>query len=248
MSILTIRSLSGLSGDMILAGLLCLTKISAEDLEKLIAGLNLPIPSDCVRLETRSINHISGFGCQVNLPHEHSHRTFKDISQIILSSNLEPEAQALALRTFKLLAQAEGRVHNRSEEDVNFHEVGALDSILDICLGAALLTKLNPSQVVCSPLPLADGSINCAHGIIPAPAPAVLQLLSGVQVCGFKGVDASGSAETVTPTAIAILKSIPVRFDLWPPMLIQEQALVYGSRVFNHVANGAIFAYGQATN
>ncbi len=125
-------------------------------------------------------------------------------------------------------------MHEKRPEDIHFHEVGALDSILDICLTCELFTRLAPSRFVVSSLPIADGSVVCAHGVIPVPAPAVLELLEGIPVRPFPA-----EGETVTPTAAA-------HFGPWPAMLVRKTALVYGTRVFPNVPNGAVFACGTA--
>lgn len=243
--VLTIRALSGLSGDIILCGLAQMTKSSNQDLNDLIQDIKLtilgPRTKDDFYIEIieKTVNTISGYHAKVNIPHEHAHRTLADILTIIDKSNLDQNAKTLAQKAFSILGKAEAQVHGKSEENVTFHEVGALDSILDICLACALFAKLNPQKTVCSPLPLADGSVYCAHGLIPTPAPAVLKLLEGVPVCQF-----GANGETITPTAIALLKAFGVEFSLWPSMVIENQALIYGTKTFKGVANGAIWAYG----
>jgi uncharacterized protein (DUF111 family) len=98
---------------------------------------------------------------------------------------------------------------------------------------------LAPERFICSPLPLADGAIHCAHGCIPAPAPAVLRLLDGVPVCGFKG-----EGETVTPTALALLKALGATFGPWPEFTVQKTLISYGEKIFPNLPNGAIWALG----
>lgn len=261
--VLTVRALSGLSGDMMLAGLgrLVLDRLVPDeeggaDVEarsialfdgvlQQLASPALPDFTGRVRLERRFVRNVAGWGCRIDLPAEdggHAHRTFADIAALIEASRLEPEAARLALAAFTLLAGAEGRVHGISPAEVRFHEVGALDSILDICLACALFVRLAPARFICSPLPMGDGQIHCAHGWIPAPAPAVLELLPGVPVHAF-----AGRGETVTPTAIALLKTLGAEFGPWPSMTVRERALVYGTHVFDDVCNGAIWASGPAT-
>ncbi len=239
-SVLTVRAFSGLSGDIMLTGLARMNRTSQEELNALVTSLRLPIPEHAVRLEQRHVCSVAGWGCSITLPHEHAHRTLTNILDIIEASALTPHAAALARGTFTLLAEAEGAVHNTKAEDVTFHEVGALDSILDICLVCALFDRLAPDTFICSPLPLADGGVHCAHGWLPTPAPAVLALLENVPVCGF-----AGSGETVTPTAIALLKALGAQFNRWPAMTITQQALVYGTRVFANAPNGSIWAFGN---
>lgn len=238
-SVLTIRAHSGLSGDIFLAGLLCMTGTSPQELETCLASI-MPELAGCVRLVRKEVNHVGGWHAQVTLPHQHEHRTLADILGIITGCTMSEKGKELASKTFTLLARAEAAVHGRSPEEVHFHEVGALDSILDICLSCELFLSLSPSRFIVSPLPMADGFVHCAHGIIPVPAPAVLELMEGVSVRPFPG-----QGETVTPTAMALLKTLEARFGPWPAINIERKALVYGSRVFKDAPNGVIFAYGR---
>ena len=241
--ILTVRALSGLSGDIILCGLACMTKTTSAELHELIAALKIPALSKCVDILEKSVNEISGFHAKVTLAHEHAHRKLSDIIEIIDKSELTQNAKDLSKQTFTILGKAEAKVHGKEEADVTFHEVGALDSILDICIACALFDKLKPAHFVCSALPIADGSIFCAHGHIPSPAPAVLELLENVPVCAF-----AGTGETVTPTAIALLKALGASFDLWPSMTIERKCIAYGTKKFPDVANGSIWAWGKSHN
>lgn len=236
--ILVIRPSSGLSGDMLLAGLARMAGLQTAELAELAAGIGLP--AGCVTLERRAVNAVSGWGCRVELPREAAHRSMADIRSLIAGSGLSAAAAGLAEATFTLLAEAEGRIHDLPTEQVTFHEVGALDSILDICLSCLLFDRLSPDALICGPLPLCDGSIRCSHGVLPAPAPAVLDLLAGVPVRGI-----ASEGETVTPTAIALLKGLGAAFGAWPEMTVKRTALVYGSRILPGVANGALFALGQ---
>lgn len=236
--VLTIRTHSGLSGDMFLAGLLRMTDLTEAERNAHLAAI-LPELTGTVRLVRRQVNHIGGWHAEVALPHQHEHRSLADIAALIAGSGMDHAAKRLATATFALLAEAEAAVHEKKPEDVQFHEVGALDSILDICMTCELFVSLRPARFVVSPLPLADGDVACAHGIIPVPAPAVLELLRGVPVRPF-----AGTGETVTPTAIALLRSLGADFGPWPAMKVEKTALVYGTRVFPQVANGAVFALG----
>ncbi|MDR0828076.1 MAG: LarC family nickel insertion protein [Desulfovibrio sp.] len=286
--ILTVRAVSGLSGDMLLGGLASLAGLENQELDALIAELAVPDLKNCLHLEKRSLNGVGGVGCRINLAggnedysshvhghrHEqgehtgdgaperaahgtqgypeqrraeldsagsaHEHRTFTDIAGLIQSSALPDRAKDLALSAFSLLAEAEAAVHGIEKGKVAFHEVGALDSILDVCLCCRIFEILKPERFVCSPLPLADGMINCAHGILPAPAPAVLRLLEGVAVCSF-----AGSGETVTPTALSLLKALGADFGPWPEMIVERTVISYGSRIFPGAPNGAVWALGR---
>ena len=237
--VLTVRAAGGLSGDMMLSGLAMLAELDQPELDALLAELRLPALAGSLSLEERSVNAIGGWGARVTLPHEHAHRSMADIEKIIRASAMPERAMELSLRAFGLLAEAEAAVHGKSRDEVTFHEVGALDSILDICLVCRIFCLLDPGRFICSPLPLADGSINCAHGRIPSPAPAVLRLLEGVPVRGF-----AGQGETVTPTAIALLKALGAEFGLWPEFTVRKTVISYGSKVFPDLPNGAIWALG----
>ena len=239
-NILTIRAHSGLSGDIMLAGLMRMTEISAEDFEARLASL-MPELAGSVELMRREVNNIGGWHARVDLPHQHEHRTLRDILGIIGQSGLSERGKELSAATFTLLARAEAAVHGKKPEDVHFHEVGALDSILDICMACELFAMLAPAHFVVSPLPVADGHVHCAHGIIPVPAPAVLELMEGVPVRPFPA-----QGETVTPTAMALLKALGAEFGPWPAMRVEKRAIAYGTKVFEGAPNGALFAFGPA--
>ncbi|MFN3347613.1 MAG: LarC family nickel insertion protein [Pseudorhodoplanes sp.] len=235
--IVVIRPTSGLSGDMMLTGLARMADAGTVDLRAMAEMLGLP--DDCISLEPRAVNNVSGWGCRVSLPDTTSHRTWLDIRKLIAESGLSARGKQFAEATFALLAATEAKIHNLAPEAVHFHEVGALDSILDICLCAELFARLSPSRFVCGPLPLCDGIVSCDHGLLPSPAPAVFELLQGVPVRGI-----ASEGETVTPTAIALLKGMGAEFGAWPEMTIERTALVYGGRILPGVPNGALFALG----
>lgn len=239
-SVLVLRPYTGISGDIMVAGLARMLDADQKTLDDYVAAIGVPALAGSVSVVPHSVNEISGWRCNVALPHEHSHRTLADIRAIIQKSALTGNAQSLADKAFFILAQAEGAVHGKNADDVSFHEVGALDSILDTCLAAALFDALNPDSFVCGPLPVCDGTIQCAHGKLPAPSPAVMRLLHGVPVYGIPSV-----GETITPTGAALLKAFGASFGGWPAMTIQTETTAYGSRVFANTPNGAIFAFGE---
>jgi hypothetical protein len=237
--ILTVRANSGLSGDMFLAGLLRMTEIDEAETNRLLAAI-LPELAGTVHLTRRQVNNIGGWFAEIKLPPQHDHRTLEDISKLISASGMSDAAKCLATETFTLLAKAEATVHDKKPEDIHFHEIGALDSILDICMSCELFIRLSPSRFVVSPLPLADGRISCAHGVLPVPSPAVLELLEGIPVCSFPG-----EGETVTPTGVALLRCLRATFGSWPSIRVERHALVYGSRIFTNGSNGTLFVCGS---
>lgn len=263
--VLTIRSHSGLSGDMLLTGLALMNAAADTEaagpapvgtaalvdaanglLAELLAPLAATVPAlqGCVAITRKEVGGIGGWRAEVRLPEAHAHRDLAHIREIIEASGLSGHARRLSLDCFALLARCEAEVHGKDPDDVCFHEVGALDSILDICLACALFDRLAPARFVVGPLPLADGSVRCAHGLIPAPAPAVLALLGGIPVRPFAGGAAAG--ELVTPTALALLRTFGCEFGPWPAFRVTATALVYGSKTFPDTANGAVFAVGMA--
>ncbi len=235
---LTIRMHSGLAGDMFVCGLIRMLGYSQEQFDEILNGI-LPNLKGTVELSRKSVNGIGGWYCKVSLPHEHEHRTLNDVLAIVNQAQLSEKAKELATNTFSTLAQAEAQVHSKSVEEVTFHEVGALDSILDICFTCELYVRLAPQHLFVSPLPIADGNIHCAHGVIPCPAPAVQAMLIGFPVRPFPV-----SGETVTPTAIALLKSLNPTFGGWPHFTVEKIDTVYGTYEYPDVPNGAVFAYG----
>jgi len=238
--VLTVRAVAGLSGDMMLSGLAGLAEITQVEMDMLTGEMGIPALKGAVRLDPRSVNGVSGLGCHITLPHEHEHRNFAAIEKIITASAMPEAAKVLSIKAFSLLAQAEAAVHGMAPDQVTFHEVGALDSILDTCMACRLFTLLEPEHFICSPLPLADGVIFCAHGHMPSPAPAVLRLLEGVPVRGF-----AGEGETVTPTALSLLKALGAVFGPWPEMTVKKTLISYGSKVFVNAPNGAVWALGE---
>ena len=215
-------------------------------LTELLAPIAAGVPAlgGSIAIVRKEVGGIGGWHAQVTLPEAHEHRSLAHIRDIIAASGITPGARDLAQACFALLARCEAEVHGKAPDEVCFHEVGALDSILDICLACALYDRLAPARFVVGPLPLADGSVLCAHGHIPAPAPAVLALLGGIPVRPFAGAPCAG--ELVTPTAIALLRTFGCKFGPWPAFRVTGTALVYGSKVFPDTANGAVFAVGRA--
>ena len=239
---LVLRAPSGISGDMLLTGLAVVGGVSAKVMEELVDRIGVPELRGALSIGEVMLGGVSGWRAALNLPAQkcaHTHRHFAEIRDLVAGSAMDKNAKEIAQKAFADLADVEGQIHGIKPDRVAFHEVGGLDSILDICLVAALYARLKPAAFVCSPLPLCDGVIDCAHGKLSSPAPATLKLLEGVPVYG---VESSG--ETVTPTGIALLKACGARFGEWPALTITKSCRVYGSRVLPNIPNGAIFALG----
>lgn len=251
-TLLTIRSYTGISGDILLCGLSVLHLIkqgidpaspagdaACNDLCHAI----MPQLEGSLIIRTHLVNGVGGWQAEVNLPRTHEHRHLEDIRKILECSNISTEAKKRAGLCFEMLAMCEASVHGVEPGEAHFHEVGALDSILDICGTCELYEKLGCPPISSSPLPVADGEVNCAHGLVPAPAPATLKLLENIPVRPFVG--SANAGELVTPTGIALLRALGARFGKWPTFAISATALVYGHREFADSPNGVIFAVGH---
>ncbi|MCJ7750793.1 MAG: LarC family nickel insertion protein, partial [Armatimonadetes bacterium] len=162
---------SGISGDMLL-GALVDAGLAIQDLRADLA--KLPLSGYEVTAERVTKGGIAGTLVEVKTGHEHAHRGLADIVEIIGKADLPPKVSGPARRAFERLAEAEARVHGRSVEEVHFHEVGAVDAIVDIVGAFCGLHRLGIEEVYASPLPLGGGWVDTAHGRLPVPAPATV--------------------------------------------------------------------------
>jgi len=215
---------------MILAALLSAgapAKGVEEELRK------LGVPFDLVVSETE----VSGVGAlRVAVGHgeDHHHRTHADIRGMIQGAGLPERASERALAAFRLLAEAEGAVHGVPPEEVTFHEVGAVDSIVDTVGSCVALDLLGAGSVSCGPLPMGTGVIPAAHGPLPVPGPATLEVLKGSRVRFTEEPN-----ETTTPTGAALLASLTgSRFiDATPPMVLRSVGYGAGTRALRDAPN-----------
>lgn len=190
---------SGLSGDMIVGAMLD-AGADFETLKDVVDALQL---RGCkVSTYRKAVSGIEAVKFEVEVLEAQPERHLSDIRTIIESSAIAPKVARDAIRVFELLADAEAKVHRTTPEQVHFHEVGAVDSIVDIIAAAWGLDQLNVSDAVVSTLPLGSGFVKSRHGTIPVPAPATVELLAGFQVRLN-----DGPSEMVTPTGAALLKA-----------------------------------------
>ena len=147
------------------------------------------------------------------------------IREIIAKAQISEPARKTAIRAFELLGEAEAQIHNVPIDSIHFHEVGAVDAIVDIVCAAVGCNALGVNSFICSPLNVGGGTVQCAHGEFPAPAPATLALLKGAPVYS-SGVD----AELVTPTGAALLRALDCRFSEFPQMTIESIGYGAGTR------------------
>ena len=205
---------SGIAGDMILGALIDLgldINFLKEELEKLnLSGYEIEIK----KVEK---NHISGKDVYITVKEKQHHRSLSDINNIIENSKLDKEVKELSKKIFLRLAKAESKIHNVKISKVHFHEVGAVDSIIDIVGAAIGLNKLGVDKVFCSHLPLGKGFVTCSHGKIPIPAPATVELLKNVPV-----YQTDINHEMVTPTGAAVITTVTNKFGEMPLMKIKK--------------------------
>ncbi len=174
--------------------------------------------------------------------HDHSHRRgLTEIREIIHRSRIGASAKNNAIAIFEALGAAEAKIHNVPIEEIHFHEVGAVDAMVDIVCAAVGAEALGVDEIVCSPLNVGGGTVQCAHGTFPVPAPATVELLQGAPVYS-SGVQ----AELVTPTGAAIVKTLARRFAAFPEMKIEKSGYGAGSRDFPGTPNVVRLTIGES--
>ncbi len=223
MKIAYLDCFSGISGDMMVGALLD-AGFSIQDLRRELSRLDLSGYQISAKKEAR--NNIFGTKFSVSYdPEKQGSRYIGDIKDILINSKLSQPVISKCISVFEKIARAEGEIHNISPERVHFHEIGAIDSILDIVATVAGIHKLGIEKLYSSMIPLGRGIVESAHGLIPVPAPATVKLLEGIPV------DYSGQeAEMVTPTGAALVSSLCSFFGPMPPMIIERSGYGVGTR------------------
>jgi pyridinium-3,5-bisthiocarboxylic acid mononucleotide nickel chelatase len=239
MKIISYDCFSGISGDMNLGAMIDLgveKSYLINELNKLnLKGWELEV--------TRDQRHgIAGTKVTVKQTrHEHAHRHLSDIEKIINDSELDGSTKELSMKIFLKIAVAEAKVHNTSINNVHFHEVGAIDSIIDIVGAAICFNSLNVEGVHVSTVELGSGFVNCDHGKLPVPAPATAEIIKGIPV-KKGGVD----FEATTPTGAAILAALGTDFSTGLPLIIERTAYGIGQKDNNYVPNLLRVFLGEA--
>lgn len=238
--LLYLDAFSGLAGDMIVAALLDLG-VPVSELTAGLSGLGL---SGYELVHSRVFrSSLAGRHFDVQLSAAQPGRDYAQIRALLTAADsLTPGARALALAAFAKLAHAEAEVHACAVEDVHFHEVGAVDSIVDIVCAAIAFDYLG-AEVVCSPLPLGRGSTRSAHGIIPLPAPATVLCLRGIPT-----YDAGLAAELVTPTGACLVATIAREFGAWPAFRPERVGVGAGTKEWPDRPNLLRVILGEATS
>jgi hypothetical protein len=214
---------SGISGDMTLAALID-AGVDPQAIRAGLDSLKLPIT---MNVESVKRNGFVATYVSIEAPEEDTHRHLPEIERIINSGALSDRQRATALTIFRRLAEAEAKAHGHPIDKVHFHEVGALDSIADIVGSAIGLDLLGAERFTSRSVPPGSGSVKCAHGVMPVPAPATAELLKGVPLAS-----APVKGELVTPTGAAILASVVDEWTDQPELTISAIGLGAGKRDF----------------
>jgi len=239
MKIAYLDCFSGISGDMFIGALID-AGLPLEELRKVLQSLPLEGYSLEVTREERNLLFGTRFKVKVTRDPQ-PHRRFSDIRDLIRAGNLSPSVRDKSIAIFESIAVEEGKIHGCSAEEVHFHEVGAIDSIVDIVGSVLGMEYLGIGTACASSLPLGSGFVETAHGRIPLPAPATVALLRGIPVH-----DSGLKEELVTPTGAALVKGLVHSFGSLPPMVIEKVGYGVGSRNLADRPNLLRILIGQA--
>ena len=215
---------NGTAGDMTL-GALVDAGADVDAVRAAIAALGI----DGWSLQMQRVQRcgIGATKAAVTAPEDHHHRPYREIRERLVAAPLPERVRERALATFRELAEVEGAIHGIATDDVELHEVGALDAIVDVVGSCAALESLGVDEVRCSPIAVGTGTVRAAHGVLPNPAPAVVSLLARA------GAPAHGVAvdlELTTPTGAALMTAIAAGFGPMPAMTVRSVGYGAGTR------------------
>lgn len=216
---------AGIAGDMLLSALVDLgadPKIIESELKQ------LPIDDFALHFQKKVKQGINAMTLNIDFHEHHHHRKASDIFKLIDDSQLSERVKQRSKAIFNTIAHAEAKIHGMTIEDVHFHEVGAMDSIIDIIGGCIALEQLGIDTLYCSPIPTGNGKINIAHGIYPIPAPATAEILKNIPLAEF-----DVQSELTTPTGAAFAKSLVTQFGPFPSATMQEIGYGAGNKDFD---------------
>lgn len=227
MKTLFLDTSAGASGDMLMGALYGLCANRSAFLSTMNA---LPLPGIEVCPEPQKDGvHMSvtfhGHGEETHSGHHHSHRKLSDVLAMLRAFPLPPTVLENACAVYETLAEAEAKAHGEPVSEIHFHEIGMDDAIADITGVSLLLDGLSPCEIVCTPIAVGSGTVNCAHGELPVPAPATANLLEGLP-----NVPGPGTGELCTPTGAALLRHFVHRFETFTAPA--NAVYGYGSRRF----------------
>jgi len=219
--ILYLDMTAGIAGDMFLGALVDL----GVPVDWLKGKLSAVLDGFDLRTEIVFRSHLRAVNLHVDVTDHVTHRHYTNIREMIESADLPDQVRANALTAFKHIAQAEAHIHGKDIETVHFHEIGGIDSLVDIIGSFLALDYLGVDQVAATPVPLGSGTIKCAHGTIPVPVPATVAILKGLEVTG-----SDAKTEIVTPTGASIVATLAPQFGAMPDMQIEKVGYGAGKR------------------
>lgn len=238
----------GVAGDMLSSALWGIID-NKEKLKKQIDALN--IPNTKIDFQNKTINGISGYISQVRVngveegeSHHNHHRSINSINSIINSLNASDDIKSRIKSIYKIIADAESKVHNTDVELVHFHEVGALDAVADVAVCALLLKEIGADVIISSPINVGNGTVKCQHGILSVPAPATTEILKNIPYYKSNEID----SELCTPTGAAILKGYSHYFGKMPTIRVEKVSCGFGKKVFENYQNCVRVFYGEIYN
>lgn len=219
---------SGASGDMLLGAL---TMLGAVDVARLASTLNLDVTIESTRVRRGGIDSMH---VDVRPGADQPHRRLRDVVAIVRGSDVRPVVADRAVAVFERLARAEASAHGVGPDEVEFHEVGSVDAIVDVVGACAGIDRLGLDHLVVSPVALGGGSVRTGHGVLPVPGPAVLALLTDAALTAYGG---PVPVELATPTGVALLAELATRTGSMPPMTVEAVGVGAGTRELDGRAN-----------
>lgn len=222
---------SGVAGDMIVGAMLD-AGLPFNHLNSELKKLHLHGFLLKKKIDRRGVIGGTKFIVDIRHDHHHHHTSYKEIIKMISASRLSKKTKILSKEIFYTLAKAEARIHRKNINDVHFHEVGAIDSIVDIVGASIGFDYFKFEQIYSSPLPVTRGWVKCEHGKIPVPAPATLEILKDVPITPSPVKD-----EIVTPTGAAILKTVTCQFGESPIRIVKKIGYGLGDKSFKEIPN-----------
>jgi len=242
MKIVHFDCFSGIAGDMTLAAMIDAglpVNYLKEELSKLSLDDNFSL-----EVSKASRHGISGTKLDVKVTKaQHGHRHYSDICNIIESSGLKATVKELALKFFKTIGEAESKIHQVPLEKIHFHEVGAIDSIVDLVGTAIGIDYFSPDKITSSPVPVGTGEIRCDHGVMPNPAPATMEILKGIPINQLPI-----NKELCTPTGAAIIRVLAEKFELSPNLKVTSTGYGIGTFELSERANVLRILIGEESD
>lgn len=216
---------AGIAGDMLLSSLIDL----GADIDYVNKHLlTLPLDQFSLNFSKKNKQGIQATALTITFKEAHHHRKAADIFKMINESTLPKRVKARSIRIFDVIAQAEAKIHGMRVEEVHFHEVGAMDSIIDIIGSCLALEYLDITEIQASPIPTGNGKIKIAHGIYPIPAPATAEILKGIPLTTF-----DVQSELTTPTGAAFIKALATKIGPLPSITMTDIGYGCGTKDFD---------------